>query len=77
MRKNTVSIIRLVTAKGKLLGKIKLSNMIPVRPQSIKLYDLAAETDRKYVNLVQDELICIRKCRREILHNAQILYNQK
>ena len=70
MRKNTVPIIRLVSDKGKLLGKVKLSNMIPIRSEFIDLYDLAAETDRKYVNLVQAELICIRKCRREILLNA-------
>ena len=77
VRKNTVSIIRLVSDKGRLLGKVKLSNMIPVQPEFVELYDLIAETDRKYANLVQDEMICIRKCKSEILRNAQILYNQK
>ena len=77
IRKNTIPIIRLVTDKQLLLGKIKLSNMIPVKDENIALYDINAEKDTKYKDLILDEIICIRKCKKEIMKNAEILYNQK
>lgn len=77
IRKNTIPIIRLVTNKGKLLGKVKLSNMIPVKKECITLYDIDGESDKKYRDLILDEMICIRKSKKEILKNARVLYNQK
>lgn len=77
IKKNTIPIIRLVTDKDVLLGKIKLGNMIPVKDEYITLYDIAAETDTKYKDLVMDEMVCVRKCKDEILKNARVLYNQK
>ena len=77
IKKSTIPIIRLVTDKDVLLGKIKLGNMIPVKDEYITLYDIAAETDTKYKDLVIDEMVCVRKCKDEIFKNARVLYNQK
>ena len=77
IKKNIIPIIRLVTDKGQLLGKIKLSNMIPVKSEQLTLYDIQGETDKKYQSLIAKEMICIRKCKDEIMKNALVLYNQK
>ena len=77
IRKNTIPIVRLVTSKGELLGKIRLSNMIPVNQENLTLYDVNGEQDKKYQSLIFEELICIRKCKKEIIKNARVLYNQK
>lgn len=77
IKKNTIPIIRLVTDKGQLLGKVKLNNMIPVKSENITLYDINAEPDKKYKALVIKEMICIRKSKNEITKNALVLYNQK
>ena len=77
IRKSIIPIIRLVTDKGELLGKIKLSNMIPVRQDCLELYDVDNEPDRKYKDLILEEIICIRKSKDEIIKNARVLYNQK
>ena len=77
IRKNIIPIIRLVTDKGDLLGKVKLSNMISVKSEYITLYDIQGELDIKYKDLVLDEIVCIRKCKDEIIKNARILYKQK
>ena len=77
VRKNIIPIIRLVTDKGQFLGKIKLSNMIPVKSEQLTLYDIKGETDKKYQSLIVKEMICIRKCKNEITKNAIVLYNQK
>ncbi len=77
VKKNIIPIVRLVTDKGHLLGKIKLSNMIPVKSEHITLYDIEGEPDKKYKSLIVKEMICIRKCKDEITKNALVLYNQK
>ena len=77
VKKNIIPIVRLVTDKGVLLGKIKLSNMIPVRSEQLTLYDIKGEADKKYQSLIIKEMICIRKCKAEITKNALVLYNQK
>ena len=77
VKKNIIPIIRLVTDKGDLLGKIKLSNMIPVKSEHITLYDVKGESDKKYQSHIVKEMICIRKSKDEIAKNALVLYNQK
>lgn len=77
VKKNIIPIIRLVTDEGHLLGKIKLSNMIPVKIENITLYDIKGEPDKKYQSLIIKEMICIRKRKDEIAKNALVLYNQK
>ena len=77
IKKNIIPIIRLVTDKGQLLGKIKLCNMIPVKSEQLTLYDVNSEIDKKYQSLIFKEMICIRKSKDEIRKNALVLYNQK
>ena len=77
VRKSVIPLIRLVTDKGNLLGRVKLNNMIPIPAKCLKLYDVANEPDIKYRDLIIDEIICIRKRRELILKNAKVLYNQK
>lgn len=77
VKKSIIPIVRLVTDKGQLLGKIKLSNMIPVTSEHLTLYDIDGETDKKYQSLIVKEMICIRKCKDEITKNALVLHNQK
>lgn len=77
IRRNIVPIIRLIDGKDNLLGKIRLSNMIPVPEECLTLYDVENEQDTKYQDLIKDELISIRKNRDIILKNARVLYNQK
>ena len=77
IRRNIIPLIRLVSSKNILLGKVKLNNMIPVPDECLTLYDVENEPDEKYRSLVQDEIICIRKQKAQIMKNANILYNQK
>ena len=51
--------------------------MIPVPKDELILYDLENETDKKYKDLVSDEIIFIRKNKDKIIKNAGILYRQK
>ncbi|MDO5398575.1 MAG: type III toxin-antitoxin system ToxN/AbiQ family toxin [bacterium] len=76
-RKSIIPIVRLLNRKGRLLAKIKLSSMIPVPDQCLKVYDVENEADEKYRDLIKDEIISIRKNRNEIMRNARVLYNQK
>lgn len=77
IRRSIIPIVRLIKGKNNLLGKIRLSNMIPVPSNCLTLYDIDNEPDIKYKSLLRDEIICIRKNRDTILKNAKILYNQK
>ena len=51
--------------------------MIPVPEQELKLFDLYNEMDSEYKDLVQNEMIFIRKNREKIEANAKLLYKQK
>ena len=51
--------------------------MIPVPASELILYDLENETDSAYKDLVQNEMIFIRKNREKIAANAKLLYKQK
>ena len=51
--------------------------MIPVPDSELELYDLDNEADTTYKDLVQNELIFIRKNREKIAVNAQVIYKQK
>lgn len=51
--------------------------MIPVPKSELELYDLENETDSTYKDLVQKEMIFIRKNREKITSNAMLLYRQK
>ena len=56
---------------------LRISHMIPVPESELELYDLGNETDSTYKDLVQNEMIFIRKNREKIVANAKLLYKQK
>lgn len=81
IKKSIVPIVRIVVknSKGKkeLKGTLRISHMIPVPKSELELYDIDSETDYAYKDLVQNEIIFIRKNQARILANAQLLYKQK
>lgn len=60
-----------------LKGTLRISHMIPVPSSELILYDLDNETDLPYKNLVQKEVIFIRKNKGKIVKNAKLMYKQK
>ena len=81
IKKSIVPIIRIVVKNSKgqreLKGTLRISHMIPVPPSELQLYDIENETDDTYKDLVQNEMIFIRKNQDRILANAKLLYKQK
>lgn len=81
IKKSVVPIMRIVVknSKGKkeLKGTLRISHMIPVPPSELQLYDIENEQDCTYKDLVQNEIIFIRKNQEKILANAKLLYKQK
>lgn len=81
IKKSIVPIIRIVvkssTGEKELKGTLRISHMIPVPESELELYDLENEVDDTYKDLVQNEMIFIRKNREKILSNANVLYKQK
>lgn len=51
--------------------------MIPIPASELELYDLNKEPDATYKDLVQNEIIFIRKNQDKISANAQLIYKQK
>ena len=51
--------------------------MIPAPDSELELYDIDNELDITYKDLVQNEMIFIRKNREKIAVNAQVIYKQK
>ena len=76
-RKTVPPIFRMVTNNGRLLGKILINNMIPVPSSELVYYDVNKESDFKYKNLVLAELRIIKQNQSKIIHNANLVYNQK
>ena len=81
IRKSIVPIIRMVVKNSKgekeLKGTLRISHMIPVPESELELFDLDNETDEVYKDLVQNEVVFIRKHREKIITNAKLLYKQK
>ena len=81
IKKSIVPIIRMVVKNSKgekeLKGTLRVSHMIPVPEQELKLFDLYNEMDSEYKDLVQNEMIFIRKNQDKIIGNAKLLYKQK
>lgn len=81
IKKSIVPIIRIVVknANGEkeLKGTLRISHMIPVPESELQLYDMDNEADSTYKDLVQNEMIFIRKNREKIINNAKLLYKQK
>ena len=81
IKKSIVPIIRIVVKNSagekELKGTLRVSHMIPVPESELELYDLENESDDTYKDLVQNEMIFIRKNRERIESNAKLLYKQK
>jgi protein AbiQ len=81
VRKSILPIIRMternLSGDIKLLGTIKLSNMVPVPLEARTAYDINQETDLNYKNLVLKEYSFISANEKRIIGNANALYHQK
>ena len=62
--------------KKRLIAVINLNNIIPVSDRLISKIDMDNLTDRKYKELLNIEIIQIRRKQSVILKNAKILYNK-
>ena len=78
IKKSIVPIIRIVVKNNEgvkeLKGTLRISHMIPVPDTELELYDMNNETDQKYKELIQNEIIFIRKQKEKIISNANLLY---
>lgn len=82
IRKSILPIIRMVTSDTlsgeiELKGTLKLSNMIPVPMSELVPYDISAEKDLNYKQVVIKELNFIRHNEKKIIKSALVLYRQK
>lgn len=81
IKKSIVPIMRVVVKNTKgereLKATLRLSHMIPVPDSELELYALDDEPDETYKDLVQNEMIFIRKNQDKISANAQLIYKQK
>ncbi len=81
IRRSIVPIMRIIEELSdgtlELKGTLRMSHMIPVPSSELILYDLDNETDLAYKDLVQKEVIFIRKNKDKIMKNAEVMYKQK
>lgn len=81
IKKSIVPIMRVVVKNTKgereLKATLRLSHMIPVPASELELYALDDEPDEAYKDLVQNEMIFIRKNQDKISANARLIYKQK
>ena len=81
IKKSIVPIVRIVVKNSngvkELKGTLRISHMIPVPESELLLYDMENEADSTYKDLVQNEMIFIRKNRDKIVANARLMYKQK
>ena len=76
IRKDSIIVIRMVV-KGTLKGTLQIGTMIPVPNKALIQYNLQDEQDISYKELVQDEIIFIRKNTNRIIKTAKLLYSKK
>lgn len=81
VKKSIVPIIRMYerTSNGEkdLKGTLRISDMIPVPPTELELYDINNESSLDYKNLIYSELQYIRKNQNFIIKKAHTMYQQK
>ena len=80
IRKDSLIVLRIVSSKAgktELKGTLQIGTMIPVPDSEIQLYDVDSEPDQAYKDLVEEELIYIRKNEEKIKKNARVLYSKK
>lgn len=76
IRKDSIIVIRIII-KGILKGTLQIGTMIPVPDKALIEYNLQNEKDISYKELVQDEIIFIRKSSNKIIKTAKLLYSKK
>ena len=80
IRKDSLIVMRIVSGSGEnaeLKGTLQIGTMIPVPDDAIELYDANSETDQAYKDLVNEEIIYIRKHEKNIIKNAKVLYSKR
>lgn len=60
-----------------LRGTLQIGTMIPVPDSAIERYDVENVPDRAYKDLVNEEMIYIRKHEKAIIKNAKVLYSKR
>lgn len=80
IRKDSLIVMRIVSGTGdkqELKGTLQIGTMIPVPDEAIELYDVEHEPDQAYKDLVNEEIIYIRKNAKKIIRNAKVLYSKR
>lgn len=82
IRHSTPTIIRMTckndtTGKLELKGTLKKNNMIPVPAQELTYYDISAEKDAAYKDLLLKEYSFIKAHKNEIHKSANTVYSQQ
>ena len=80
IRKDSIIVMRIVSGTGEnkeLKGTLQIGTMIPVPDNAIELYDVKNESDQAYKDLINEEIIYIRKHEKMIVKNAKILYSKR
>lgn len=80
IRKDSLIVMRIVSGTGEnreLKGTLQIGTVIPVSDAVIELYDVENEPDQAYKDLVNEELIYIRKQEKAIIKNARVLYSKR
>ena len=80
IRKDSLIVMRIVSGMGdnkELKGTLQIGTMIPVPDTEIELYDVKNESDQAYKDLVNEEIIYIRKHKNTIIRNARVLYSKR
>lgn len=80
IRKDSLIVMRIVSGAGddmELKGTLQIGTMIPVPDAAIELYDVENEPDQAYKDLVNEEIIYIRKHEKAIIKNAKVLYSKR
>ncbi len=81
IKKSIVPIVRIVVKNSmgekELKGTLRISHMIPVPVSELVEYDIDAEVNEKYRELVRDEWLFIRRNKGKIINYANVMYKQK
>ena len=80
IRKDSLIVMRIVSGskdKEELKGTLQIGTMIPAPDDVLELYNVSEEADQAYKELVNDEIIYIRKHKQEIIKKAKVLYSKR
>ena len=80
IRKDSLIVMRIVSGTGdnkELKGTLQIGTMIPVPDEALEFYDVKKEKDKAYKDLVNEEIIYIRKHEKSIIKNAKVLYSKR